>query len=348
MCFGGILDYIAPTLDEVRGALQFVSPVCDRDDWAAIAMSLKSEFGDSAFDLFDQWSQGSDQYKLAAVKSTWRSVSSYGGVTIRSLFSRAIAGGFVSAKTEPSEEDLASRKAEDARRKRAAMARDEKERALLSARNVNCAAVCQALLSHCTDEGASPYFKKKQVLGYGVRFPKYQLMIEYWEATGIFKLHTDGDYISRRLKQKTEESTFRYIKKGVVVVPLVDEVGSVRNVQLLFVDSKSFLPGPKSGLFHIIGSPRDGDRILIGEGYATLASCHMAAGFACVVALDAGNLPKVAKSIRTMFPRSPILIAGDDDVDAENNVGRLKALEAARLVQGATVFPDFDLAVSHA
>ena len=75
-----------PTTESIRTALSFISPNLPRDEWARIAMALKSELGGSGFDLFDAWSQGGDQYKAHATRDTWRSVSEGGGVTIGTLF----------------------------------------------------------------------------------------------------------------------------------------------------------------------------------------------------------------------------------------------------------------------
>jgi putative DNA primase/helicase len=45
------------------------------------------------------------------------------------------------------------------------------------------------------------------------------------------------------------------------------------------------------------------------------------------------------------YPQKPIVIAGDDDFTQESingkNPGREKAMEAAKLVNGAVVFPTF-------
>ena len=64
------------TPDQLRDALAHISPALPRDQWARVAMSVKSEFADeTGFDLFDQWSQGdAEGYDPRATRSTWRSV----------------------------------------------------------------------------------------------------------------------------------------------------------------------------------------------------------------------------------------------------------------------------------
>jgi len=70
-----------------------------------------------------------------------------------------------------------------------------------------------------------------------------------------------------------------------------------------------------------------------------------ALGHATVAAFDSGNLPAVAQALHAKFPDKPIVIAGDDDRQAELtqgiNPGRKKALEAAKAVGGKAIFPIF-------
>src|SRR5690606_15118170 len=120
--------------------------------------------------------------------------------------------------------------------------------------------------------------------------------------------------------------------------------GALWNYQFIFAaGKKKFIKhGRKKGLFHRFGDFTSSLPILIGEGYATMASCHMATGWPCVVAFDCGNLLPVATTIRDLYPSTQLIIAGDDDVLTEGNPGRAKALEAAKAVGGCAVFPQFE------
>ena len=99
--------------------------------------------------------------------------------------------------------------------------------------------------------------------------------------------------------------------------------------------------------YHEIGDLREAEQILITEGYATAASVCEATGRAVVVALDSWNLLPVAKDLHETSPAKHITTLGDDDrhlPDREpplQNVGREKALEAAREVEGNPIFPIF-------
>jgi hypothetical protein len=50
----------------------------DRENWLKIGMALKSEFSDSAFPLFDDWSQTAENYNASDARSVWRSFNGSG------------------------------------------------------------------------------------------------------------------------------------------------------------------------------------------------------------------------------------------------------------------------------
>ena len=86
---------------EVQEALGYISANQCRDDWWKIAAAIKNEFGDSGFDLFDQWSKGGDGYKEKDVRATWKSTRAGGNGTsikIGTLFKLAQDNGYQSRK----------------------------------------------------------------------------------------------------------------------------------------------------------------------------------------------------------------------------------------------------------
>ncbi|MFC1776348.1 PriCT-2 domain-containing protein, partial [Pseudomonadota bacterium] len=85
-------------MTEIKEALTYISPDICRDEWAQVAMALRSELGDDGYAVFDTWSQGSDKYKESDCKSTWRSITSDGGVGIGTLFMMAKEGGYKPVK----------------------------------------------------------------------------------------------------------------------------------------------------------------------------------------------------------------------------------------------------------
>ena len=111
--------------------------------------------------------------------------------------------------------------------------------------------------------------------------------------------------------------------------------------------NKRFLKGGrKKGCYHPIGNKGEGD-LGICEGFAIGASIHEATGDDVVVAFDAGNLLPVARTMRDKYPDRKIILWADDDyrrVDRNGqpeNIGVIKATEAAQAINGYLAVPDF-------
>lgn len=156
--------------------------------------------------------------------------------------------------------------------------------------------------------GISPYLEKKKVKPFGVRF-----------------------------------------RQNYLIIPLKDAAGKLWSLQWIGPEgTKRFLPGGrKKGCFHSIGKLEDGKPFIIVEGYATGASITMATGWPTVIAFDAGSLGPVIEELKRVYPKSPLLIAGDEDCWKERNIGREKAEEAAHKYGCSLVFPQFKNTETH-
>lgn len=139
-------------------------------------------------------------------------------------------------------------------------------------------------------------------------------------------------------------------------VPVVDAEGRLWSMQHIQDDgSKRFAKDSrKEGCFHAVGGMQALARapaVVIAEAYATAGSLSQSLGFATVAALDAGNLPAVAKALRAKFPDKPIIIAGDDDRHLEMtqgiNPGKVKAHEAAKATGATVLLPIFAAGENH-
>jgi hypothetical protein len=78
-------------------ALNCISPDCRRDDWLAVGMALKHEFGESGWQLWDHWSSGSkEKYKPNDTRDKWVSFKGGNGKprTIATLFDIAKQNGY--------------------------------------------------------------------------------------------------------------------------------------------------------------------------------------------------------------------------------------------------------------
>ena len=169
------------------------------------------------------------------------------------------------------------------------------------------------LWQRLSEDGESSYLKCKHVRGYGVR----------------------------------------YGKNNTIIIPLHDQHDRIFGLQVIYgekqqsgSDKEFWPPGlAKKGHYFRIGKPPSvGNAIVVCEGYATGASIHEATGITVIVAFDCGNLEPVTKTIRRVYPKCNLIIAGDDDYLTEkpiNNPGKVKAEEVADKYKGVAVVPSF-------
>ncbi len=204
------------------------------------------------------------------------------------------------------------RKEYQRRRKQA----QEKARKEAEAAAKQCRERAQRIWPKLPDSGASKYLDAKGVRAFGIRFSRGSVVVPLYKPVAV-----DGPALF-----------------GLELVSL----------QWISADGeKTFLTGtPKEGSFHwLTAVPEAECPVVIVEGYATGASVHMATGLPVAVAFDSGNLVPVARALRQFLPNALICVAGDEDRETEQrigrNPGRLKAEEAARAVNGVWVVPDF-------
>jgi len=134
------------------------------------------------------------------------------------------------------------------------------------------------------------------------------------------------------------------IENSLLLIPMFNTDGEIASLQTVSsTGAKFFVKGGRAkGCFMPIGTPED--ILILCEGYATGASIYEATGEPVAVCFNSGNLVDVAKELSAKYPSAKIIIAGDDDHKLEKNIGRVKAIEAAKHIGGATVFPVFDIA----
>ena len=125
-------------------------------------------------------------------------------------------------------------------------------------------------------------------------------------------------------------------RDNTLIIPLYNTNRDIINLQFISeTGDKRFLSGgQKKGCFYILEGVTD--KIIICEGFATAASLYENSGYLTVVAFDAGNLKNVALNIKSPYPASKIVVAGDNDL---SGIGQKKALEAALAVNGQYLVP---------
>jgi hypothetical protein len=97
-------DYNAPTeLADAEAALSHLDPDMPYTDWLNVGMSLRDEFGDAAFNLWDSWSSKGSKYPKKGEQSTrskWNSFKAC-GITINTLFHMARLNGYAPELNKP-------------------------------------------------------------------------------------------------------------------------------------------------------------------------------------------------------------------------------------------------------
>jgi phage/plasmid primase-like uncharacterized protein len=140
------------------------------------------------------------------------------------------------------------------------------------------------------------------------------------------------------------------IEDGCLLVSLRDATGKLWSLLKIFPDGFKLCQefARASECFHVLGNLGSCDTICIAEGFATAATIFEATDWPSVSACDAGNLRKVARILRNMFPTVTIYVCGDDDWLTKNgkgqsyNVGKLAAIEAAKAIDGVLALPSFN------
>lgn len=94
-----LADPLPVDWSEVRRALPFIDPDCDRNTWIRVGMALHaaSEGGRDAFELWDTWSAGAiepGKYQAGVMRGQWRSFARRAGVDIGTLFHIAAEHGW--------------------------------------------------------------------------------------------------------------------------------------------------------------------------------------------------------------------------------------------------------------
>lgn len=170
-----------------------------------------------------------------------------------------------------------------------------------------------------------PYLVRKKVTSYGL----YRM--RYLKGISDNYLYNINDALLIPMQSFSKETAAEY-----------------QSMQIIAPDgSKRFLANSVlNGGHFFIRKPNDSYKILICEGYATGATlAEIRSKYAVVCAFNAGNLKKVAESVRANYPVHDVIIAGDNDRHLEKkgqmNVGKVKAEEAAKLVGGSVFIPEF-------
>lgn len=336
-------DRVPLTVADLQELLSYI-PADDRDTWVAVAMGVKSEFGEAAFDAWDAWSQGEKSYNAKAARDVWKSCRK-GGTGMGTVIKLAKDNGWAPRREPMTAEEKRRLNAEAEARRVARQAEVEADEAKLAIMREAVASACQLIWAkHCKPTGASAYLARKGVAGFGVGFFAYTVVLSIDDARQRCDVWAGSEvrtFFDSLPKPRPDSHSFLMFKVGSIAVPLRDAEGKLWSLQAINDQGTKLFPkyGRKSGCFHLVCSVEDSDVLAVAEGYATAATVHMATEWPVVVAVDSGNLLPVARTLRELYPQVRLVIAGDDDPTKPGNPGRTKAEAAALAVGGVAVFP---------
>lgn len=163
-----------------------------------------------------------------------------------------------------------------------------------------------------------------------------QIEVEYrkraWLAYQKFcKLSLSPSGSTYLNKKQVKSYGIRFDEENNIHIPFRNNEGLIQTIQKITPDgNKQFAYGcKKTGAYHKIGfydidinsKKNYSGVILIGEGYATMASVYMAIRLPCVIAGDAGNIAHVISNLKKVYPDAKFIICADND-----KVGIEKAL----------------------
>jgi len=190
------------------------------------------------------------------------------------------------------------------------------------------------------------------------RFAAERALAQWNAARAVLKPGQSCPYLDR--KGVKPEQGLRFFADGTLLVPMLrydvtedqekdpEYSGPRRLVGLQKIapdGSKRFNKGMwKEGAAVRLGKkPKDGDVLLVAEGVATALSIREALERAhpVFVAFDAYNLVPVARILRALYPKSPILVCSDDDHETEGNPGVTMAKRCTEAVGALVCTPQF-------
>lgn len=98
---------------------------------------------------------------------------------------------------------------------------------------------------------------------------------------------------------------------GALVVPVMQQDGTLSSLQFITASEKLNLPGHSVDGRFIVGELVPGGVAYICEGIGTAWACWQATGAAAVVCFGAGNMGKVAKALREQDPSARLVVVPD-------------------------------------
>lgn len=135
------------------------------------------------------------------------------------------------------------------------------------------------------------------------------------------------------------------LRRGSLIIPQYNAQGELRAFETIAYNGSKYAlkDAEKSGLSTQLGNLKDGNPVIITEGYATGATLHEHTGRAVVVAFGKNGLMDIAQELREKYPNSKIYIGADNDHNKEQNYGLQNATAVAKAVDNVHILtPKFE------
>lgn len=306
--------------EQVEKALFCISPDLPLDDWWRIGSALKDDGFD--FELFDRWSSTGESYKPKECQSWWKSFKT-GKIHIATLFWYANQNGYRPEKNEsftaanaPIFQKVTQKTTKSTAAKKLALSWKNKRFNSLLDLYHSVEANVQAIYQH----------------GYLIRkFPldSERLILAQTLADSGLKVSSDknGSFLLVPFSHHAKTGIIGFQK--IYADKFTDYNDSERDKDFCFfyeTEDKTYWKGS----YFIIGKLID--VAAIGEGLATIGSCHLATHQAAIMAHSAANLRYVAKAFHAKKIRDFIFYADNDLKPGKKNTGKEAAINAARAI----------------
>lgn len=318
-CFTRKIDgQVIDELPRIESALHCIDPE-DRKTWLKVGMAVRGELGESGFQLWDDWSQGADNYNERDSRDVWRSFGESGPVGLGTLFHLAREAGWNDSAPR---RELTPEQVEERRRSREeAKKKGEAEAARQQAQT---AAWAKSIWQQAREVLAHRYLERKQVT------PTKTLR------------QIDADQVQRILGYAPLASG-QTLDGSLLVVPMRKaDASDLCSVELIDESGRKTAllgQGTKTGAFWSTSRLDSPSTLLIGEGVATVLSASQAADAPGVAALSSTNLKAVALAMRDQFPSTKITLLAD--LLKDTGEPDPHAVEAAQAVGSHLTVPDF-------
>jgi len=303
----------------IRAALACIPADLPREEWVRIGAALKNELSDGGFELFDEWSQRGASYRAADARSTWRSLSADGGITIKTLFFVAIEHGFDACGSGTSMVDPGEiERCRVEREQHAAKEAQERETRALAA-----AGLAETVWRAASPASAGhPYLARKGVQP-----------VETLREIDASKLAALISYSARSGGEPLA---------GRILVAPITAGGKLSSLELIDDDGrKSALAGgaKAGGYWAVQAMPDVLDVLLIAEGVATALSASQCTGYPAIASLSVGQMEAAARVMRKRYPHASLVLLADLDKVTGNP--HETAVKAAQSLGVRLAVPDF-------